>query len=172
MSSLKWYVLNCHSWYEEVLSKNILSQGFESYYPYIRVHPVNPRAHVARPYFPGYIFVRLDLASVGVNVFNSMPYSNGLVSFGGEPAVLADVIVDSISRNLEEINRRTNEGIKKLKQGQQVTIESGVFSGYDASFLYYLSGSQRARVLLMLLSQGRYVSVDLPLNQIKPIENN
>jgi transcriptional antiterminator RfaH len=101
-----------------------------------------------------------------------MPYSNGLVSFGGEPAVLADVIVDSISRNLEEINRRTNEGIKKLKQGQQVTIESGVFSGYDASFLYYLSGSQRARVLLMLLSQGRYVSVDLPLNQIKPIENN
>lgn len=167
MTSLKWYVLHCHSRYEEAIDRLVRSKGVESYYPFILVNPVNPRAHKIQPFFPGYIFIRTDLSLVGESIFNKMPYSVGLVMFGGEPAVLEENVVNSIMVHLEKSNQVTKEVKANFKPGQKVIIDSGVFTGQEASFLSYMSGNQRVKVLLQMLSHERYISIELPLNQIK-----
>ena len=172
MASLIWYVLHCHSRFEEAVTKYVTSLGIESYFPFILVNPINPRARKIQPFFPGYIFVHADLGLVGESIFNNIPFSIGLVSFGGEPAVLDENIVNTTVRHLEEVNNGRKEVGRDLKAGQKLSIESGMFSGYEASFLTYLSGNQRVRVLMRLLAQDRYVSLDLPVGQVVPIKSH
>jgi len=100
-------------------------------------------------------------------MFNKMPFSNGLVTFGGEPAVLEESVVRSIRQHLEETNQATKEIKKNLKPGQRITIEGGIFAGQEANFLSYLSGNQRVKVLLQILAHEKYISVELPISQIK-----
>lgn len=167
MADCKWYVLHCHSRYEDAVDRFIQAKGIESYYPFVAVNPVNPRAHKTKPFFPGYIFIRTDLHLVGESLFNKMPYSIGLVTFGGEPAILEESVVRSIRQHLEETNLATKEIKKKFRPGQRITIEEGIFAGQEASFLSYLSGNQRVKVLLQILSHEKFITVELPINQIK-----
>ena len=54
-----------------------------------------------------------------------------------------------------------------LKRGDVVKIQSGPFAGYDAIFDARLSGQERVRVLLQLLSKGT-AQLDLPSEAIRP----
>ncbi len=98
-----WYALRCKPRKEEVVWKQVSDQGFEVFYPRLRVNPVNPRARKIKPYFPGYLFVRLDLAVLGTSAFQWMPHTIGLVSFGGEPAAVPDNLIFAVRKRVEEI---------------------------------------------------------------------
>jgi transcriptional antiterminator RfaH len=131
------------------------------FYPRLRVNPVNPRARKVKPYFPGYLFVRVDLDSVGYSAFNWMPHTIGLVSFGGEPASVPDNLVFAIRQRVEEIAAAGGEVFDGLKKGDQVRISIGPFEGYDAIFDARLPGTERVRVLLQFLVERREVSVEM-----------
>jgi transcription antitermination factor NusG len=161
-----WYTLHSHPHKEEILSQQAQSNGIEVFYPRIRVHPVNPRSSKIRPYFPGYIFVRTDLEQVGLSVFQWMPYSTGLVTFGGEPALVPDNLIQAIRRRVSEIAEAGGEIFDGLKHGDPVDIESGPFAGYQAIFDVRLPGSERVRVLLKMLSQ-REVMIEMQASQIQ-----
>lgn len=167
MTNSKWYVLHCQARKEESLYKHILTLGFETYYPWIRARPVNPRARKILPYFPGYIFIHADLNKVGESVFNRMPMAIGLISFGGEPASLPDATVEVIERFLSKANQTGQALINNLKPGDKVRIEGGMFSGYEAVFDLHIPGSQRVRVLLKMLEQERTIPVVLPAEMIQ-----
>lgn len=169
---MKWYVLHCQTRKEEILHNHISSMGYISYYPWIRVHPMNPRARKIHPYFPGYIFVRVNLAEIGDSVFNRMPMAIGLVSFGGEPASLSDAVVESIMHFLEKANRSRHEQMVNLRPGDRIKIQGGIFAGYDVVFDLQVPGSQRVRVLLKMLEQERVVPVELSSELIQPDKND
>ena len=61
----QWYALRSKTRKEDIVWKQVNSRGIEVFFPRIRVHPVNPRSRKIKPYFPGYMFVRLDLAEMG-----------------------------------------------------------------------------------------------------------
>jgi transcriptional antiterminator RfaH len=168
MGTLNWYVIHSHPQREELLFRQICFHGFECLLPELSVKPVNPRSRNKRPYFPGYLFVRIDLALVGDSLFRWMPYSYGLVVFGGEPAVLSDSIVISIKKRLESVNLTGQDKTNSMKMGDEVEIDSGLLSGYEAIFDTALSGQQRVRVLLKILGQSRKVEVELPVSDVKP----
>ena len=88
-----WYALRSKPRKEEVLWRQLLAREIEVFFPRIRVHPVNPRSRKLRPYFPGYMFVQVDIEAVGASKFNWMPFAIGLVSFDGEPAVVVAGVV-------------------------------------------------------------------------------
>ena len=54
-----------------------------------------------------------------------------------------------------------------LNHGDKLFIQSGPFSGYEAIFDININGSQRARVLIKMLSRGGEVTLELPINQDK-----
>ena len=165
--SLKWYALRSKPLKEDVVWPQLNHQGIENFYPRIRVHPVNPRAKKIKAYFPGYLFVRIDLDEVRLSVFQWMPHGMGLVSFAGEPAVVPDHLIAEIRKRVEKINAAGGELFDGLKPGDLVRISEGPFRGYEAIFDMRLPGSERVRVLLELLGSQRQVPVELNAAQIK-----
>jgi transcriptional antiterminator RfaH len=164
---LRWYALKSKPRKEDAAWRQALSQGFVVFYPRLRVHPVNPRSRKLRPYFPGYLFVQADLAQAGVSVFQWMPHTLGLVSFGGEPAVVPDNLVQALEKRVEEINAAGGETFYGLKPGDLIWIHDGPFSGYEAIFDAQLPGSERVRVLLEFLGNRRRVMLELDTSQIE-----
>jgi transcriptional antiterminator RfaH len=105
---VSWYALRSKPRKEEAVYRQALNQGFEAYYPRIRVQPVNPRSRKVRPYFPGYLFISADLEQVGVSAFQWMPHTHGLVSLAvsrhcpGKPGA-------GIRKRVDEINSPDGE---------------------------------------------------------------
>ena len=162
-----WYVVRTKPRKEDFLAEQMEIRRIEIYSPRIRVQAVNPRARRIRAYFPGYVFVHLDLERSGTFSLQYIPGAAGLVSFGGEVADVPDGLVHAIRRRVEEINIAGGELFDVLKQGQTVVIHSGPFAGYEAIFDARLPGSDRVRVLLKLL-KNRQMQVDLPVGQVRP----
>jgi len=156
-----WYALRCKPRKEEAVWRQVISHGIEAYYPRLRVRPVNPRSRKLVPYFPGYMFVYVDLEQAGISKFQWMPHTIGLVSFGGEPANVPDHFIPAIRIRLDEINAAGGEVFTNLKQGDKVIIHDGPFKGYEAVFNEKIPGSERVKVLLKFLGNRRQVSVIL-----------
>jgi transcriptional antiterminator RfaH len=161
-----WYALRSKSRKEDAVFRQVQSQGFEVFYPSLRVHPVNPRSRKIVPYFPGYLFVAADLEQVGSSIFQWMPHTLGLVSFGGEPSIVPENLILAIQKRVDEINEAGGEVFEGLKSGETVWISSGPFEGYEAIFDARVLGSERVRVLLEFLGNRRKVPVVLDASQI------
>lgn len=163
-----WYVMRSKPNKESLLWEQLSLQNIECYYPRLRVKPVNPRARKLRAYFPGYLFVRVDLERVNLSALQWMPGAVGLVAFGGEPASVPEALVNTIRNRVDEVNAAGGELLEGLKKGQTVEIQAGPFTGYTAIFDTRLSGNERVRVLLELLDKGQ-MPVELPVVQIRPL---
>ena len=166
-----WYALRSKPRKEDVVWRQVLTQGFEIYYPRLRVNPVNPRSRKLKPYFPGYLFVQVDLDDVGLSTFRWMPHTLGLVSFGGEPAIVPENLIHAIRKRLDEINAAGGEVFDGLHPGDPIYIVDGPFKGYEAIFDSRLPGKERVRVLLELLGNKRQVPVELRAGQIEKRRN-
>jgi len=162
-----WYALRSKPHKEDVVYRQVRMKGFESFYPRLRVHPVNPRSRKVRPYFPGYLFVYADIEEVGLSVFQWMPHAMGIVTFGSEPAIVPDNLIQGIRKRVEEIAEAGGELFEGLKQGDVVRIADGPFRGYEAIFDIRLPGSERVRVLLELLGSQRRVPIELSASQLQ-----
>jgi transcriptional antiterminator RfaH len=160
-----WYALRSKPNKEMPLWRELSARGLECYYPRLHVKPVNYRSRTVRPYFPGYVFLHTDLECMGISRFQWMPFSLGLVSFGGAPAMVPDHILNAIRRRVDEINAAGGEQLEGLQRGDPVRIQGGPFDGYEAIFDVRLPGNERVRVFLKLL-RVRQMKLELPANQI------
>lgn len=161
-----WYALQSKPNKEEALFTQLENQGFEVFYPRIRVNPVNPRARKVKAYFPGYMFVLTDIQKVGVSTFQWMPFARGVVSFDQEPATVPDTLIRALQRRIEAVNGAGGETFADLHPGDTVFIQDGPFEGFEAIFDVRLAGSERVRVLIRLLS-SRQVPVEMHVGQIR-----
>ena len=160
-----WYAMHSKPRKESLLWEQLRIREIEAYHPCIRVQPVNPRARKVKPYFPGYVFVRVDLEQVNWSSLHWMPGATGLVAFDGQPASVPETLIHAIRHRVEEINVSGGEQLAGLKRGDPVVIRGGAFDGYQAIFDAKLSGNERVRVLLTLLhAQQKWL--ELPAGQI------
>lgn len=166
MSESKWYVLRSKPNKEDLLYTQLLSRGVETYFPRLKVNPVNPRARKIKPFFPGYMFIRVSLEDVGFSTFQWMPYAVGLVSFDKEPATIREDMMQTLIRNIERIKEMKEDSSMPFEHGSKLLVNSGPFKGFEAIFDTNLPGRDRIRVLLTMI-QGNQVSVELPPSQVK-----
>ena len=166
---MRWYVLQSKPQKESLLYDQLCLRNIEAYYPRLHVKPVNPRSRKIRPYFPGYLFVHVDLESVGFSSLEWIPGERGLISYGGEPAIVPDTVINEIRRKIDQINLAGGVTLHTIKPGDPIEIKSGLFAGYRAIFDARLSGNDRVRVLLQML-QDRQVCVELSGRQIEIIK--
>ena len=165
--ALQWYALLSKPRKEDIVWKQIRSHGCEHFYPRMRVHPVNPRSRKVKPYFPGYLFVRVDLEELGTSVFQWMPHALGIVSFDRQPASVPDHLIQALKKRIKAIEQAGGEVFDGLEQGDMIHIHEGPFRGYEAVFDARLSGSERVRVLLQFIDDQRIVPVELKPSQIR-----
>lgn len=163
---MNWYALRSKPQKEDILFRQVKSHGIEVYYPRTRVQPVNPRSRKIKPYFPGYMFVQVDIDEIGLSTFQWMPHAVGLVCFGDEPAIVPDHLIYILKKRVSEIVAAGGELFDGLKSGDTIIISDGPFAGYEAIFDARVPGNERVRVLLKLLNNQRIVPLELKTGQI------
>ena len=166
--TLSWYALHTKPNKEDFLAGQLDAHGIEVFLPRIRILPVNPRSRKVRPFFPNYLFVRVDLDTANVSMLRWMPGASGLVSFGGDPASVPDLLISTLERQVDLINASLRAATDNLRSGDAVIIQEGPFVGYEAIFDIRLPGHDRVRVLLNFL-QARQVRVELHSRQIRRV---
>lgn len=162
----RWYVLQSKVHKEEVLWQRLRAKGYEVLYPRLFVHQKKTRSLKIKPYFPGYLFVRLNLEQVGVSSFQWMPDAVGLISLGDKPASIPDQYIQAIQDYLKEIAALEERLLVGFDEGEQLianecilfpslsvkTIRVDSFnSSYRAILDAHISGKERVRALYQLL---------------------
>ncbi len=165
--SLSWYVLHSKPNKEDFLYAQLRHRNIEVYYPRIRVDPVNPRARKVKPFFPGYLFVHVDLENTPLSSLAYVPGANRVVSFDHQPAIVPEVVIKNIIHNVEQINENPEFDQPQFSRGDPVTIHGGPFEGYQAIFDTRLEGSERVRLLIKML-RGQQIRVQVPSKVVKP----
>jgi len=163
-----WYVMQSKPRKEVLLRERLRVQQIEVYLPSIRVKPVNPRARKEQPFFPGYLFIHVDLEQISVSELRRIPGATGIVCSGGEPATVGDSLIRTLQQKIEDITESNNRWADRFKAGDWVVINDGPFANYKAMFDCRLSGQDRVRVLLELL-QGQKMRLELSANQLQPL---
>jgi transcription antitermination factor NusG len=163
-----WYVMHSKPNKENFLCQQLAFHQLEYFYPFLRVDPVNPRSRKIRPYFPGYLFVNLDLEGVlGIPSLQWMPGASGLVSFDGIAAVVPDGLIVALKQRMAD-NTLIRREEHSFESGDRVRVLSGPFEGYEGIFDISLSGTERVRILIELL-RGRGLKVELPVEHVKKV---
>ena len=161
----KWYTLRSKPNKEFSLERELIACDFKFYFPQLRVNPVNPRSRKVVPYFPGYLFINVDLQETGTRPLNRIPQSIGLIMFGDYVPPVSELLLRKIDRKLQSISNAGGLVFETLQNGDPVDIVSGAFEGYEAIFEERISGDDRVRVLLKMLSD-RFVPVELEAGAI------
>ena len=172
--ALNWHVMRSKPNREEFLARELESRDVEVFYPRLVANPVNPRARRFKSYFPGYLFIQVDLEKINASAFERVPGAANLVSFGGEISAVPETIVQAIRRKVDAINAAGGEKKAALHPGDMVEIEQGPFAGYTAILDASLPGSERVRVLLRMLA-SRDLPVEMPVEYVrlrKPTRRN
>lgn len=163
-----WYVLQSKPNNENFLAGQLEYHSIEYFFPQLKVPPVNPRCRKIRPYFPGYLFVKMDLAKNDSLVLDRIPGAIGWVYLGGEVAYVPENLIHEIREHVNDINALGGKEFNGIKKGDAVKVHSGPFQGYEAIFDARISGSERVRVFLLMLHK-RILPVELPVGFISPI---
>jgi len=167
---LQWYALRSKPRKDELVWHQLNARSIECFFPRLKVNPVNPRARKVKPYFPGYLFVKVDFDDIGISALRWMPHTLGLVTFGGEPATVPENLIHAVEKRIKEINEVGGEVFDGLKSGDKVWIHSGPFSGYEAIFDSRIPGRERVQVLLQFLEEPRKVQIELDASHIRKDE--
>ena len=165
--NLSWYVLHSKPNKESFLFTQLNHLKIEAFYPRLQVKPVNPRARKVKPFFPGYLFVHVDLDQTPLSSLAWVPGVRRLVSFDDEPATVQDEVIAEIRQNVMRINQQQSQPDHGLKRGDPVLIQDGPFKGYHAIFDTALEGSERVRVLIEFIRDNQ-IRLQVPTEMVKP----
>jgi transcription elongation factor/antiterminator RfaH len=151
-----WYALYTKPKKEIQVAGQLEATGVESYLPTV-LRKVRRRDRPHRKvYFPCYLFARLDLDITPRSSISWMPGIRHIVSFGEQPAIVKDDIVELVRVRLDGVEQVEYED---FSQGDRVRIKSGPLSQLEAVFDQPLSSADRVRVLLDVM--GRMTPVDI-----------
>ncbi|MAS26407.1 MAG: transcription/translation regulatory transformer protein RfaH [Oceanospirillaceae bacterium] len=154
MSEMDWHIVQTKPGQELRAEEHLHLQGAEVFCPRYS-NTASPGKKAPAPLFPGYLFFRcLDNPSL-ISRVRSTRGVRKLLTFGNQPATLADDIVRDI-----ELRCGLAEEQQSIMKGQRVRIESGPFRLYEAIFEEF-DGEHRAIVFLTLLNQQQRLVLDL-----------
>lgn len=165
-----WYAMRSKPNKEDFLAGQLEANGVDVFYPCLQVNPVNPRARKVRPYFPNYLFIRVDLDLKNASSLRWIPGASSLVSFDGVPASVPDLLIDAVKQQVRQLNDSLHENTSNFHPGDVILIQNGPFEGYEAIFDGHVSGRDRVRVLLDFL-QKRQIPLELREQQIRHVKH-
>ena len=117
---------------------------------------------IIKPFFPSYLFARLDLKPQYYKVKWTRGV-NKILGAGNEPVPISESVIQSIKERIVKGNVVKLED--ELKEGDLVQITAGPFKDLTGIFQKKMSDSGRVRILLSLI--GVDVAVQLSQWQIK-----
>ena len=157
----RWYVVQTQVNGEAKASNNLLRQGYEVYLPRYLKRRRHARKvdFTAKPLFPRYIFVAIDMATQRWRSIQSTFGVSRLVSNGDDPAPMAEGVLRSLKAREDSNGFIRMDRRPQFTQGDRVRVLSGPFSD-NLGLFEGLGDRDRVAILLDLLGRKVRVSID------------
>jgi len=152
-----WYAIHTHPRGELKAFNHLQRQNYHVYLPRCAktIRHARKSERVVRPFFPRYLFVRLNLAINGWRTIRSTVGVNDIVCFGEQPTPLPAGVIDALQAQetggLIELAHKN-----AIKPGDNVVVLNGPFAD-QVGLCINVSDNERVAILLDLL--GRKVRV-------------
>jgi transcriptional antiterminator RfaH len=160
----RWYVVHAQTCQESRAELNLRRQGFEVWLPLCR----RTRRHARRidtvlaPFFPRYLFIRLDLSSQTWRSINGTFGVVRLLCNGDRPLAVPEGLVEELMQRCDE-SGTTVLAPRHLAVGDAVKVTTGPLADFEGLF-QSMSGPDRAVLLISLL--GREVRANVQLRDL------
>jgi len=159
-----WYAVHAQPRAEMKALTHLRRQNYRVYLPRYAREIRHARKHerVVRPFFPRYLFVQLDLASMGWRPIRSTIGVSDIVCFGDRPAPLPAGVIEALQsqENADGLIQVTRQSFKR---GDSLVVLSGPFAR-QLGLCEGVSDNERVAILLDLL--GRKVRVVLDVEAV------
>ena len=160
----KWYVVSTKYNQENLALKNLVRQSILTYYPKLykkKVIKSNFLQDSYSAFFPGYVFVSLDIEKGRWRAVNSTIGVKKILSFGSFPVPVPEKIICELRKSEDEKGViRYNDQFSK---GDNVIIDAGLFVGIRGKFDSYISGAERVKVLLSFMGIISRINIESSL---------
>jgi len=153
-----WYTLYTKPNAEYQVAAILRRRGIQTFLPEIESPHRRPKRR-RRPFFPCYLFIRVDFERVGLSHVQWTPGLRRVVAFDDRPAPLPDTAIDLIQRKLEGLNAAGGLPAHTFQPGDTVRVTDGPLQGMLAIFEGPSTPSERVRVLLTFLGHARRAHV-------------
>jgi len=164
-TGLRWYVVQTQANGEAKAAQNLLRQGYEIYLPRYLKRRRHARKvdFTARPLFPRYMFVAVDVASQRWRSIQSTFGVSRLVTNGDEPATVPEGVVQALMAREDENGFIRLDSKPTFAPGDKVRVLAGAFMD-SAGLFNGLADHDRVSILLDML--GRKVRVLLDADMV------
>lgn len=163
-ATVRWYVVQTQVNGETKAALNLLRQGYEIYLP----RHLKRRRHarkvdfVARPLFPRYLFVAVNIVTQRWRSIQSTFGVSHLVTNGNEPATVPEGIVAALKAREDAAGFVKMDTSPKFASGDKVRVLTGVFMD-SAGIFDGMVDRDRVAILLEMLGGKVRVHLDADL---------
>jgi len=161
----QWYTLHCKPRKEAVVAKQLAYRNIEYYFPRVS-NKQNNSAGSGSPFFAGYLFVFVDIQKKGFNTINYVPFTYGIVCYGIEPAPIPEIFIQRLRSTLSDSKLSSAQSVQVYIPGDKIKVTEGLFEGMDGIFKGCRSGSERALILLNIIS-NQFINIEMPMKHIQ-----
>lgn len=172
----KWYVVHTYSGYEQkakaaleerVRSLQMQDKFGEVLVPVERVQELGKggqRKISSRKFFPGYIFVNMELDDETWHVIKNTPKVTGFVGHSTKPPEVSEAEVRAITQQMEEGALRPKPKVL-FEVGEAVKVVDGPFQDFNGTVEEVRPEKGKVRVLISIF--GRATPVELDFVQVE-----
>ncbi len=164
-NSTAWLALYTKPHREYFVRDRLQGQGVEVYLPEVRVAVPRRERREYKPFFPHYLFARLDLQDARNANLHWTPGLRSVVTCGGQPVPVPDGVVSALRRRLATMSMVAQQF--PYKAGDLVQVAHGPCDGLHAVFDRRLSAEGRVKVFLKLVSH--WVAAELDISDLQPV---
>jgi transcriptional antiterminator RfaH len=112
-----------------------------------------------RPFFPGYLFMHLDLDKANPAHWQWTPGLRRIVAYGRKPIPVPEEVISLIKYKLDEMASKKGRRSFDFEPGDVVRIKEGPFEDMLAIFDKEISPDGRVQVLLTALNRSVRLSI-------------
>jgi transcription elongation factor/antiterminator RfaH len=159
-----WYVLHTKSRFENVVNEGLEKKSIEVFLPKVTVRSKrrDRKAMIRVPLFPGYLFVKTDLAPVSHLEIVKTAGAVRLIGSKQGPVPVTDETIESL-RIMINAEQPVETGYQ-LKKGDKVLVVQGPFAGITGTFIRY---GGKGRVIVNIEALGQYAGVEVSEDDIE-----
>ncbi len=161
-----WYVLHTKSRFENVVNDGLGKKSIEVFLPKITVKSKrrDRKAMIRVPLFPGYLFVKTDLAPDSHLDIVKTAGAVRLIGSKQGPVSVPEETIDSLKIMVVSDHPVTTG--YDLKKGDKVLVVGGPFVGVSGTFVRY---GGKGRVVVNIEALGQYAGVEISEDEIEII---
>ena len=153
----EWFALHTKPYAERKVAVRLEHHDIETFVPETESRSERANSRPV-PFFPGYMFIRVDMEEANPIHWRTAPGVRHVVSYGNEPAPVDEALIRTIRHQLEaRAGQRQPQA--RFAPGDQVRILSGPFEDMVAVFDGPMEPSERVHVLLEMMARLRRVRV-------------